>query len=78
MSFRRKKIGLKVHFKGYFKENDEKSRDFMNSLNDMFQLCFRHWKSLREIIGFHVFGREYLHCCGNSGGKMEYYGWIWV
>jgi hypothetical protein len=39
MSFGRKKIGLKAYFKHYFKESDEKSKDFMNNMNDMFQLC---------------------------------------
>jgi len=33
------KKGLKAYFKDYFKESDEKSRDFMNGLNDTFQLC---------------------------------------
>jgi hypothetical protein len=33
------KKGLKAYFKNYLKESDEKYKDFINSLNDTFQLC---------------------------------------
>ncbi len=71
-------IGLGLGFRDQFKENDERSKGFMSGLSGRFFYVVGGLELLRERIRSSMFRREHLPCCGNSGGKMEFWGCTWV